>query len=91
MFNKCIEMGRDPSSYRGIGSTLVKLKEYDKYRDMLEVLVSISSDHYEGYKLLGDVYKRLGDKTTALEKYFILMKPGLFNEYRRSLSIAYVS
>ena len=52
-----------------IAKTYYFLKEYDKSRDMLEVLVSISSDHYEGYKLLGDVYKRLGDKTSALEKY----------------------
>ena len=52
-----------------IAKTYYFLKDYTKSRQMLESLVLLDSNHYEGYKLLGDVLKKDGDRTAALDKY----------------------
>ena len=52
-----------------IAKTYYFIKDYAQSRQMLESLVLLDPNHYEAYKLLGDVLKRDGDRAAALDKY----------------------
>ncbi len=54
-----------------IAKTYYFLKEYSDSQEALRYLIALKKDHYEAYKLLGDVLKRLGDRDLALKNYLL--------------------
>ena len=52
-----------------LAKTFYFLKNYTKAAENLEILVSESPDHFEAFRLLGDVYKKEDNYDLALESY----------------------